>query len=404
MWGIRGVLDWVARFRRDLRLRSFFKKNARKYPYPQPESGITIIGALSGGAWSLSKVLRDFAHSLRDAGIPFQTYDIGNGKDPSEDYADIMTPRSEFRIRRYSHVVEMVSSPLPDGIVDHRSRIVFWEFQEGVGEAFHPLIERDDGIIAMSDFNFEYFKREFGSRIHVSKILYPLQMNISTVPSKRDCRRKFNLGENDFLVFYNFAYTSGWWRKNPIGVVRVFARALRKVPEARLIFKTSARKAFANREAELMDAIRNEGVSDKVVLFNDWMPQCDLYALTNACDVCLSLHRAEGFGLGVAEAMLLSKPVIVTDYSATTEFCKADNSMLVPCERVAIPPGQKDAVWYRAVQTWAEPDLDAAASALAQLHSQPELRERLGRAARASLMHRYSISQFRESVLDFLSS
>ncbi|MBP5545643.1 MAG: glycosyltransferase family 4 protein [Kiritimatiellae bacterium] len=402
MWGLKGIWDWFKSFHRTIKLRLFFLGNAKKYPYCYSESGITIVGALSGGQWSLSKVLRDFAYSLRDAGIPFQTYDIGDGSDSREDYADILTPISDFRIRKYSHAVEMISSPLPDGIVDNRARIVFWEFQEGVGEAFHPLLEKDDPIIAMSDFNKAYFEKAFGSRIKVNKILYPLRIDVSQVHEKKWCRKKFGFQDSDFIVFYNFAYTSGWYRKNPCGVLKAFAKAFRNIPNAKIVFKTAARNRFPAREEELLALAKAEGVSDKLFKFDDWMPQSHVYDLTNICDVFLSLHRGEGFGLGIAEAMLLSKPVVATGYSSNTEFCSHHNSIVIPYELIDIKDNEKDAVWYRCVRHWAEPDIDAAAEALRRLYNDETLRFELGRRARDFISQKYSIENFRKSVLEFL--
>ena len=403
MWGLKGVVDYLKRQRQDYELRRYFIRNARRFPNNHPEPGITIIGFFSDGGWSLSKVLRDFAFSLRDAGIPFQTYDTGNGTIHKEDLDGILTPVSKFRIRRYSHVVEFLSSPLPDGIVANRYRIAFWEFNEGVEHAFHPLVEKDDGIIAMSSFNYEFFRKVFGKRVDVAKILYPLRLDTSFISSKEECRAKFGLEAGSFVVFCNFAYSSGWWRKNPVGTVKAFAKAFRDIPEALLVFKTSAREQFPEREKELRSVVNEEGVSCKTVFVDDWLSQRDLYSLTNTCDVCVSLHRAEGFGIAIAEAMIMAKAVVVTDYSGPTEFCNADNSIPVPYQIVEVHEDQKDAVWYRDVKYWAEPDIDAAADALRRLHDDGALRKALGSRARSFIEKTFSTDCFRQSVEDFLS-
>ena len=46
----------------------------------------------------------------------------------------------------------------------------------------------------------------------------------------------------------------------------------------------------------------------------------DRHALTACADIVLSLHRGEGFGLVMAEAMLLGKPVVATGWSGNTDY------------------------------------------------------------------------------------
>ena len=404
LWGARGVLDYFIRKVRPDPLRSFFLDNARRHPQADSEPGITIIGPLTKKAWSLSKVLRDFAFSLKDAGIPFQSFDTGKKETHLSETDGILTPVSDFRIRKYSHVVEMTfPTPLPGGIVDHRSQIAFWEFEEGIRDVFHFLSERPDSVIAMSDFNFRYFEREFGKTKDVFKILYPLRFDVSGVPTKADCRKEFGFSDDDFIVFYNFSYSSGFWRKNPIGAIRAFACAFASSRKAKLVLKTANADSFAEREKQLLALCEELGIRDKIVLFNNWMTQQDVYNLTNACDVYLSLHRAEGFGLGLAEAMCLGKPVVSTDYSAPTEFCNNDDSIPVPFRLIDVTPEERaSSFWYRGVRRWADPDIEFAAESLIRLQNDGDLRYVLGAAARDYVRSAYSVPKFKGSVETFL--
>ena len=402
MWGVKGAVDCLLRQGIERRERQFFLDNARLHPHPFPERGITIVGDVSSKN-SLPKVLCDFAFSLKASGIPFQVLDIGNGGIPASDLETILTPPEDFEICRFTHSVEMIADKIPNGLVNYRSRIVFWEFNEGVGDGYPCLWENDDAIVAMSDFNYEYFQREFGPNRTILKILYPLRIDVSHIQEKTECREKFGINSNAFVVFYNFSYSSGWWRKNPDAAVRAFARAFRSNANAMLVFKTSGKAGHENLEERLLNIAKTEGVSDRLALFGEWMTQRDLYELTNCCDVYLSLHRAEGFGLGCAEAMCLSKAVVATDYSATTEFCKPTCSIPVPYELVDVPEeGRREQAALRFVRKWAEPDIDAAAEALRRLYNDETLRFELGRKARDYISKKYSIENFRKSVLEFL--
>lgn len=401
-WGFKGVVDWFIHRGRTRRERRFFLENAKQHPYSKPEKGITIVGPLSSFD-SLPKALRDFALCLKDAGIPFQALDTEHGGLVSESGA-IATSPDDFRVGRFSHSVELVSSRIPDGIVSKRAIIMFWEFNEGLCEGYPCLLDNDDDLIAMSDFNYEYFQRTFGPKRKVHKIPYPLRIDVSGVPGKDACRAKFGFSPDDFIVFFNFNYNSGFQRKNPAGVVKAFASALRSEPNARLAFKTLGRERCPAREDELLRLAESEGVRDRLVLFNDGMPQEAVYELTNACDVYCSLHRAEGFGLGIAEAMSLSKPVVATDYSATKEFCRPEHCILVPCQMSKVPPSEMaDMPSYRWCRTWADPDIHAAARALRRLYDDTSLRERLGNDARRFIENTYNTVKFRMAVESFLN-
>lgn len=400
IWGIKGAVDFLIARCRGKRIERFFWRNARAHPCPQPEMGITVVGTLSDQG-SLNKTLRDFCFSLKEAGIPFQTWDLGSRVVPDEDVSAILTPKEDFCISRYSHLVEMIRSPVPDGIVRNRGRIVFWEFESGLLQGYPVLMERTGDVIGMSDFNYNYYRRVFEGKRNVRKILYPLRVSGEAELSMQDARLKFGIPDNAFAVFYNFSYKSGLDRKNPEGAIRAFAKALSDKKNAMMILKTVASSEFPERVQELCGLVDGLGIADKVKFFDDYLTQRDVLNLTNACDVYLSLHRAEGFGLGIAEAMSLGKPVIVTDYSSTTEFCNASNA--IPVGYKIVKMGVTDNKLYSAAEKWAEPDVDEAAQSLSRLYTDPKLRSALGTAARESILSQYSVANFRESVLAYLS-
>lgn len=400
IWGIRGAIDYMVRRYRDGRINRMFWNNARSYPCANPERGVTVVGPISDKG-SLSKVLRDFCFSLKDAGIPFQTFDLGSNSVPDEDVVPILTKREDFRIARYTHLVEMISSPVPDGIVRNRGRIVFWEFESGLEQGYPVLFERTGDIIGMSDFNYNYYRRAFRGRRNVRKILYPLRIEADPELSQAEARSRFRIPQDDFVVFYNFSYKSGIDRKNPEGAIRAFAKAFSDRQDARMVLKTVAANDFPNRVKLLRDLVASLGVEERVMFLDEYLTQRDVLNLTNACDVYLSLHRAEGFGLGIAEAMSLGKPVVVTDYSSTTEFCNADNSILIGYRLVKMQKTENNL--YNAAEDWAEPDIEEAAKALACLYEDRERGARIGAAARESIFRQYSIDSFRQSVLEYLS-
>jgi len=126
--------------------------------------------------------------------------------------------------------------------------------------------------------------------------------------------------------------------------------------------------------------------------------------LTSACDAYISLHRGEGFGLGIAEAMLFAKPVIVTDWSASTEFCDEQTSIPIPYTLTPIDPSEFSILPYKGVTNWAEPDIDAAAVALRRLYDDPTLRQTLGKNGKQFIEEHFSAENFKKSINEFLNS
>ena len=113
--------------------------------------------------------------------------------------------------------------------------------------------------------------------------------------------------------------------------------------------------------------------------------------MLNACDGYVSLHRSEGFGLTMAEAMFFGKPVVATGYSGNLDFMSADNSILVPYEKTPLP---RDYMVYRKGSVWAEPSIAAAAQAMRRLVDRPAEAQALGERARRDIAEVLSLEAY----------
>ena len=118
-------------------------------------------------------------------------------------------------------------------------------------------------------------------------------------------------------------------------------------------------------------------------------------SLIACCDVYVSLHRSEGFGLGIAEAMLAGRPAVATAYSGNLDFMTYQNSCLVgyrltdvTTAEIHFNPGME--IVYEPDQLWADADVAQAARWMRTLYENPGLRERLGAAGSATIRTRYN--------------
>lgn len=395
-YGPKGIVLWTRIKWGEYKARRFFMRNARRFDLT-PVRGVTLIGSFTGHD-SISKVMRDFLFAVHDAGIPYQTFSTGGDGNPVQmGVADLLTPIEEFRIKKYSLVVEMFNGFVPDDLMLDIANVAFWEFEDGFLPVY-PQFTHKKHIIGMSDFVVETLRRELPRSTEVSKLLYPFRCSTGDIKPRADIRKRFKIKQDAFVVFFNFDFASGFNRKNPEGAIRAFAKAFKDTKDAFLVFKTMRSNGFPERVACLEQLAVELGVRDRFIMIHEYLSDVDIYSLTNACDVYLSLHRGEGFGLGVAEAMLLGLSVVVSDYSATTEFCNPSNAILVPCKIVPPRQNQRDHLTYSYVTKWADPDISFAANALIRIYNNPSMRAHIGLYAREYIIEYFSLGRFKESL------
>ncbi len=174
---------------------------------------------------------------------------------------------------------------------------------------------------------------------------------------------------------------SSFHRKNALGAIDLFQRAFRTEERARLLLKCRNVSEYDDVRKSLSRACESDR---RIELIDASLPADELFRLMSRADIVLSPHRSEGFGLHLAEAMALAKPVIATGWSGNMEFMTDRNSALVPYRLApAIDPYN---VYKHGDKTvWAEPDLAAGAEMLRSLAHDPAARRRLGDQARRTV-------------------
>lgn len=163
-----------------------------------------------------------------------------------------------------------------------------------------------------------------------------------------------------FCFLFAFDYLSVFERKNPLALIRAFKRAFPNPSEARLVIKILNSHHDPSAHAELVAAAARPDIH----LIETRLSRAARDGLLNAANCYVSLHRAEGFGYTLAEAMWLGKPVIATGYSGNLDFMTAENSYLVDYRLVPIGSGNGP---YPPDGVWAEPDVEHAARLMRQV-------------------------------------
>lgn len=264
----------------------------------------------------------------------------------------------------------------------------FWELP-ALARAFRHEIDRVDEIWVGSRFTKEAF---IG---HTDKPVRIIPCVVTAPSSPPLSRQQLGLPEDACLFLFHFDAFSTLARKNPWAVISAFRRAFtekERTEQVRLVLKTInlSRCPPAAGERVVREMAQVNGI-----LLDTELSTAEMASLIARCDVYVSLHRSEGFGLGMAEAMLAGRPTIATSYSGNLDFMTHANSCLVGYRLMPVTtsefqfnPGME--VVYEADQLWAEADVDQAARFMRVLYENPALRERLGAAGAATVRSRYN--------------
>ncbi|MGO4168384.1 glycosyltransferase [Novosphingobium sp. YAF33] len=171
-------------------------------------------------------------------------------------------------------------------------------------------------------------------------------------------RKALGLPENRFLFLFSFDFLSFRSRKNPEAVIDAFTAAFKGTPyrdHVSLVIKCVNSRHRPDELKRIKEAV---GSSLDVHVVEAELTRSEMLGLVKAADCVVSLHRSEGLGLLVAEAMALGTPVIATDYSATTELVTAATGYPVEYKIKELQPGDYP---FAMGQIWADPDISHAA-------------------------------------------
>lgn len=363
--------------------------------------GINVIGEVSGNL-GVGVAARHIVSALLVKGQEVSILDLDAGlgrKGYASNFAHLTVSNAEA----LPHAVNLFILP-PAAIVGEVIRrndlsgllrreqatnvaLTYWELPALANDAARAL-EVFDIVVAPS----AYIEAALDFSLSGTRIVRGLQP-IELPPQVVADRARFDLPAEAFVVVTSFDPHSDPNRKNPFGALEAFRRAFPEDENARLVFKVNVlrgRGDDAGPSSALLAQLRERIGSDlRVVLMADTLSYPEVLSLYASADAFVSLHRAEGLGLGLLEAMALGKPVVATGWSGNKSFMRPSDTCLV---RHRLVPVQATISDYTSVAKaheplWAEPDLDDAALWLRRLADSSELRLAIGARAKASFEH-----------------
>lgn len=323
---------------------------------------VELAGYL-GAAVGVGEAARRYVAALHSVGVPVLERDVPlPGRDAADaDLANGLRPTSSdvmFNLvcLNPEQMVPYLEAPDAPPRVD-RATIGVWSWEVDVVPAGWRGAGR--GLAEVWTYS-RFAARLIGAGVDVPVIAVPPPISTPAAPVPLSVELPAG-----FRVLIMFDFLSTLERKNPLGAVEAFCAAFAPGDGAILVVKSVNGRHRPERHAELAAAV---GTRPDIVLVDQTVSTGERDALIAACDCYLSLHRSEGHGLPLAEAMAIGKPVVATDYGGNTEFMTAKNSYPVPWISARVGD---DVEHYPAAATWAEPDVEQAARLLRELRGNP---------------------------------
>ncbi|CAD5929406.1 Glycosyl transferase family 2 [Planktothrix agardhii] len=343
----------------------------------QDNFGINVAGHITGD-FGLAEAVRSNINAMKAVGIPvaLNNLSVVMGSHPDMTYT-YFSDDNPYPINFVHTNPNFIYEGIYNGMfknfgldyLKNRYNIGFWAWEL---PKFPPEWE----------FAFEFFDEIWTPSQYVAEaiaLVSPVPViripHSIELPNPVLSRNALGLPKEKFIFLFIFDFVSSFERKNPFAVVESFKQAFDSSnQDVLLVLKFSNGHAHPQRREELEALIGDWPVQ----LIEGHLKREEVYALIKNCDCYVSLHRAEGFGLTMAEAMFYGKPVIATAYSSNMDFMNVSNSFMVKYELVTTV---EDYGAYPKGSIWAEPDVDHAASFMRYVYEDNQAAKQVGARA-----------------------
>lgn len=272
----------------------------------------------------------------------------------------------------------------------HNIALWFWETNYLPSPLVSELQYLDEIWVA-SRYMEDYLTAQISQPIHY--IPQPIRF-----PSATEKVNKKDFGLSDqFMYLFCFDYNSVEKRKNPGAIIEAFLRAFPNNQQVQLVIKSqNARNRHLSQP--YYTHVKND---PRIIWLDQTLTRQGTYDLISICDCYISLHRSEGFGFTMAEAMYFEKPTIATAFSGNLDFMKPENSYL--CNHRLIPIGKGSEI-YPEQGEWADPDIDHAASLMVHVYHHPDESKQKGKLGKQFILDNHSADISSRSIIDRIST
>jgi glycosyltransferase involved in cell wall biosynthesis len=349
------------------------------------QNDVLFIGYIEA-ALGLGESLRGLVRSVATSKFPFALYPFRLGVE-TRLIGPFMEDSYDLKHRHKVNVIEMAVDQLPAMFREigrwktvHSYNILrtYWELPQAPAE-WASLLKSIHEIWAPSEFVARAFRGIFDGPISIVPPCVEIEMNLEYAEDH------FGLKQDRFYFMFSFDYFSYPARKNPLGVVRAFQAAFPdRTDNVGLIVKsTSAHDHYPNIKSSILEAARKDR---RIEVIDRMFSRDEMLSLIRRTDCYISLHRSEGFGLGMAEAMAFGKPVIGTDFSGNTDYLSNHTGFPVSFTLRPVEHGEYS---FSDGQVWAEPDEAVATEAMRNVLHNLQERQRRAAAGKAFVEARY---------------
>jgi glycosyltransferase involved in cell wall biosynthesis len=373
------VRNYYRKFRAKV-LQRLIPRSRRAFVLP---GTIEIAGYFSMTA-GVGESARLCADALAQAGMALKIADVSTHHDEARDVE--WTAPAEAMTDASTRILHLNPPMLPRGIVKlgltrftRTFNIGYWAWElETIPDEWRHALRYMNAVFVPSEFTRQAIARH--TSIPVITVPHP----VSVRPAAPGIRAQFGIAEDAFLVSSIFSAGSSINRKNPHAVLAAFRQFAANHPKAFLLMKASGNPVRDEALRALIAAASDIG---QVRILTENLPSSAIAGIIGQSDAYISLHRSEGFGLTVAEAILAGTPVVSTGWSGTVDFCDPENTWSTDYRLVPVVDTHPEFASLRDAR-WADASADHAAQQLAEIAGDP-VHARSRAAAARNYLERY---------------
>jgi glycosyltransferase involved in cell wall biosynthesis len=354
--------------------------------------GVNLFGYLTSHQ-SQGVIARNLLRTLRTNGVPVAVTDVapdfgGTGADETE----CPTGIDEASAQPYP-VTIFCFTPLDalDYVRRHRrllrrdrlTAVVLFVEHRVIRDEFLPFLSSVDMVLVATEFIAEAVRSSLPGAICV-----PFPQSVVVPDQVAADKAAWGMAEDRLSIVTAFDTYSDSQRKNPVALVRAFQQAFEHRDDVELIMKIAHLDADAGLGGQALKALSIAADDPRIRVLDRDLSYAEVLSFFASADVVASLHRSEGLGLVLMEAMSVGTPVIATRYSGNLDFMTDANSVLIGSDEVAVATTYPGYQFLVGRDVWAEPRLEDAVAGLQRLADEPDLRRTLASQALADMAER----------------